>query len=49
MYYHGVDAQTRRAIERGQQERAKAITAFWASLFSFGSTASAPARRTAKA
>jgi len=35
MYYHGIDTETRRAIERAQQERAKAIAAFWASLFAF--------------
>jgi len=33
MYYHGIDAQTRRAIEQAEAERAKAIAAFWSSLF----------------
>lgn len=47
MYYHGIDAKTRSAIERAEQERAKAIAEFWASLFSF--SAARTARGTAKA
>ena len=42
MYYHGIDAKTRRAIARAEQERAVAIKNFWANLFAFAAFKRAP-------
>jgi len=50
MYYHGIDSKTRAAIERAEQERAKAIAAFWTGLFaSFTFKTRRPAKGTARA